>query len=304
MSKKLTYEHVKSEIESFKTYQLLSTEYINCSSKLKIECPEGHIFEMSWDNFKAGHRCPKCAVKIQAKNQSYNLKYVKSYIESNNGYKLISEKYKNSLIKLKIQCPLGHIFDMSFHHFKIGQRCSVCARKIQAKKKTLKYSDVKSYIEKFNYKLLSTEYINAKTKLKIQCDKGHIYWGTFANFKNHDCRCPQCSQSKMFYIPERKIQKYVLKNYNNNIISNNNKKTILNSKTGCYLELDIYLPEIKKAIEFNGKYWHSKPDTIIRDQIKKEQCKKLGIDLLIIEEKDWIINEKSCLDKIDHFLKI
>ena len=36
--------------------------------------------------------------------------YVKNYIESFEGYKLLSEEYKNAHIKLQLKCPEGHIF--------------------------------------------------------------------------------------------------------------------------------------------------------------------------------------------------
>lgn len=42
--RKLTYQEVKSYIESFIGYILLSKEYKNAQTKLKIQCPEGHIF--------------------------------------------------------------------------------------------------------------------------------------------------------------------------------------------------------------------------------------------------------------------
>ena len=54
-------------------------------------------------------------------------------------------------------------------------------------------------------------------------------------------------------------------------------------------ELDIYLPEQKLAIEFNGLYWHSelyKPkDYHISKKIK---CQQNGISLIHIWEDDWM----------------
>lgn len=61
-------------------------------------------------------------------------------------------------------------------------------------------------------------------------------------------------------------------------------------------EIDIYLPDYKIAIEFNGIYWHSE---LIKDKEyhhnKHKFCKELGIELIQIWEDDW--NYKSDIIK-------
>ena len=57
-----------------------------------------------------------------------------------------------------------------------------------------------------------------------------------------------------------------------------------------------------KAIESNGKYWHSLKDKIIRDKIKLDKCTKKGIELLVIQEKNWINNETDYIDEIKNFV--
>ena len=55
------------------------------------------------------------------------------------------------------------------------------------------------------------------------------------------------------------------------------------------LELDIYIPSAKLAIEFDGLYWHNeqnKPDTYhLR---KTEMCDAAGIHLVHVFEDEWI----------------
>ena len=85
---KLTYKEVKEYIESF-GYKLLSNEYKNSKTKLEIECPKGHVFEMRFNSFKNGTRCPKCGG-----TQKLTYDEVKKYIESF-GYELLSTKYIN-----------------------------------------------------------------------------------------------------------------------------------------------------------------------------------------------------------------
>jgi hypothetical protein len=68
------------------------------------------------------------------------------------------------------------------------------------------------------------------------------------------------------------------------------------------LELDILMPEIMKAIEYGSPQWHDKPKVIIRDKIKIEQCKKLGIKLLTICEHNWKYSKERCEDNIRKFI--
>lgn len=78
----------------------------------------------------------------------------------------------------------------------------------------------------------------------------------------------------------------------------------INKECGCDIELrdrqilkgkelDIYIPEKKLAIEFNGSYWHS---TIFKDKLYHQQktleCAYKGIQLIHIFEYEWL-NEKT-----------
>ena len=53
MSKKRTHQDVYNYFKS-QDYELLSTEYINAHQKLQYKCPNGHIHEMTWNNFQRG----------------------------------------------------------------------------------------------------------------------------------------------------------------------------------------------------------------------------------------------------------
>lgn len=64
------------------------------------------------------------------------------------------------------------------------------------------------------------------------------------------------------------------------------------------LEIDIYLPEYKLGIEFNGLYWHS---NLFKDNNyhlnKTELCKQQDIQLLHVFEDEWI-NKKEIVKSI------
>jgi hypothetical protein len=51
-------------------------------------------------------------------------------------------------------------------------------------------------------------------------------------------------------------------------------------------ELDVYFPEFKLAVEYNGRKWHLKEIASKRDEIKKELCLQNGITLIIVKENN------------------
>jgi len=63
-------------------------------------------------------------------------------------------------------------------------------------------------------------------------------------------------------------------------------------------EIDIYLSDFKKGIEFDGLYWHSE---LFKDKYyhlnKTNECEKQGIELIHIFEDEWI-NKKEIVKSI------
>ena len=89
---------------------------------------------------------------------------------------------------------------------------------------------------------------------------------------------------------EEEIANIVSIFYNGACIRNN--RSVLNGK-----ELDLYYPEKKIAIEFNGAYWHSteiKPDGYHYN--KYIMCKQCGILLVSIFENVWLSHKIEIVD--------
>jgi len=88
----------------------------------------------------------------------------------------------------------------------------------------------------------------------------------------------------------------------NEQVFENDRTQIINPSTGYYLELDMWIPSLKKAIEYNGTYWHSSIIQKERDYEKEKRCYEKGIDLLIVEEEDWRRDKETCKDRIKQFI--
>ena len=179
--KKRTIEEIKEYVELV-GYQCLSDIYVNNYTRLKLECDKGHQYEVTWANFLEGHRCPICTND----NKKKTIEEIKEYVEGFE-YKCLSDIYVNSKTELKLECDKGHQYEATWANFLGGSRCPYCAG---LKKKNI--DEIKEYIESFDYKCISDKYVNNRTKLKVQCNKTHIYWTTWAIFKNGN-RCPICS---------------------------------------------------------------------------------------------------------------
>lgn len=79
-------------------------------------------------------------------------------------------------------------------------------------------------------------------------------------------------------------------------------------------QLDVYFPDIKKGIEFDGDYWHSvealkrtrphwEDHELARySEIKDDFFKQFSITILHIKESEWKSNKDNCLKIIDEFL--
>jgi len=72
------------------------------------------------------------------------------------------------------------------------------------------------------------------------------------------------------------------------------KGEIIQSERGVIKqELDIYLPEFKLGIEFNGLYWHCELFKDSKYHLNKTNlCNNAGIDLIHIFEDEWLFNKE------------
>ena len=100
--------------------------------------------------------------------------------------------------------------------------------------------------------------------------------------------CPECKKNILSF-EEKILQKFILHYFNSTDILFNTK-AIIDSN----LELDIYIPEKKLAIEFDGLYWHS---TYLRKDknyhlTKTKLCEKQGIQLVHIFENEWLYSRQ------------
>jgi len=104
--------------------------------------------------------------------------------------------------------------------------------------------------------------------------------------------CSNCCDLSNKSNDEVKILEFIKENYSGEILENS--RQIISP-----YELDIYLPELKLAFEFNGLYWHSEKYLDKNYHLNKtNKCEGQGIHLIHIYEDDWMFKQDIVKSRI------
>ncbi len=106
-----------------------------------------------------------------------------------------------------------------------------------------------------------------------KCDLGHSWKARIDRRHGQNAGCPHCKKSLRTSQPELITYYYVKKHFPDAL--SGDRKTF-------GFELDIYIPSIKTAIEYDGVAWHN--DKHEKDSIKNDKCFENGIRLIRIRE--------------------
>ena len=82
-----------------------------------------------------------------------------------------------------------------------------------------------------------------------------------------------------------------------------NCKSQIKNDNGNWMELDVYVPYLKLAFEYNGDYWHSEKFVgKYYHENKTKLCQDKGIKLIHIWEHDWISNKDTMISAIKQII--
>ena len=197
------------------------------------------------------------------------------------GYDLPIEGYKGSIIKIKHKCIMGHIYEQSPSNHLSGHGCPKCSD--SEKKSHQKYYN--ECIER-GLDLPIEDYINARTKIKHKCSKGHVYCQVpYAHLSGSGC--PICITTKVHNNQRKNPLQYISecesKGYDLPIEDYINKKTKI--KHRCNNCGNIYAQTPSNHLRGQGcpKCGTNKSHNKQRKSKEKyhNECKEKGLDLPI-----------------------
>lgn len=215
----------------------------------------------------ASTQCRKCASSYRKEEDKLEGKtfgkwYVSEYLGLN---------------KYKCTCECGTVEEILGYNLKIGHttQCKKCSGH--------ELKDIKGSI--FG-NLVAKEYMGAgRWVCECSCGKTEEIHGYFLR-QGIRTKCKYCSNKSS------EAEKYIFNLFDNAEVHN---RSILGNK-----EIDIYLPDKKIGIEFNGDYWHS---SMFKDRLyhynKSVEAAKKGVHLIHIFEHEWNNNRtRSILEQV------
>ena len=183
-----------------------------------------------------------------------------------------------------IICPEHGEFYETFEKHKNGKGCPQCLTILKNEKFKIKAKGIHS--NKYDYSLVN--YVNAHTKVNIICPVHGVFQQIPSSHWYLQQGCPICALSKQTSRGEKEVCAYIKSIYSGEVLEND--KTQIGR-----MELDIFLPELRIGIEYNGSHWHKlKEERQPGCHAEKERrCKEANILLINVEERDWKNNRKS-----------
>lgn len=254
------------------------------TQKYHWRCQLGHSWPSTIPDRKKGNGCPYCGHKKLlvglndlatthpdlAKEWDYDLneKSPQDYMAGSNDY-------------ANWKCEYGHTWNAMINSRKQGNGCPYCAgQKVWPGINDLASKDPELAAEwdyEKNELLPSEVTVSSSLEFFWKCKFGHSWPATITN--RHQGRgCPECDENNKTSLPEQAILFYISRNYPNSV--NRYKELFSNG-----MELDIYIPSLKKGIEYDGPY-HKTDEAVERDANKYKICRENGIQLIRVSIRD------------------
>lgn len=319
-------KNLNSLSKHIKIHNLTNKEYYDKYLKRKNEevCKECGKIHNKYIGFNEGYRkfCGNpCPTKEYLNNDLKNNILNKYGVENCSNLNFVKEKKKETFLKnfnvdnifkdkefirknkddeirkLKQKRSTKKVFDKKYNGHPMN--CENIKNKVRNSNRVNYLDKLNNYLKELNLNLLDNYEPGKDIDLKFEClNCNTIFYSTWWNVYQGCGRCPNCypKQNGESYL-EKEIVDF-LKSLNLNIVENSRK--IIPP-----YELDIYIPDEKIAIEFNGLYWHSdKFNNQSYHLLKTNLCNKKEIKLIHIFEDEWIFKQSIVKERLKQILKI
>ncbi len=269
---------------------------IGTAKKVWWKCDKGddHEWKASVVKRSNGKGCPICSGHKLAKSTSFaTLKpsIAKQWHPTKNGDLTPFDVSKGTHKKVWWKCDKGddHVWEASVNNRYKGSGCAVCVNQVAVNSNCLAtvYPELAEQWHPTKNGNLTQNDVTSGSNKKVwwKCPKGKDHeWETTVVHRTHsNTGCPYCFNPSS--VPELRILSEL-----RSIFTAVEHRVNIDG-----FEVDIYIPELKIGIEYDGKFWHQKKEK--QDLIKNDSLKE-KIKLIRIRDKGlFAITEKDILQK-------
>ncbi|QUA52196.1 zinc-ribbon domain-containing protein [Aristaeella lactis] len=279
----------------------VSPEQISIGSEKKVwwKCNKGHSYQLSVGQKAHGQGCTLCAGKtcVTGINDLATMRpdLLEEWDYSSNGPIDPRTIYYRSYTSVQWRCALGHTWSTKIvTRTEQGAGCPVCSGNTILAGFNDLLSGFPEVASEWDYGkngfLLPSMVARFSTKrVWWKCKECNYEWkAQVANRTRNKSGCPNCKRYSHTSFPEQALFFYCRQAYPNAV--NGYRYSLSNKRS----ELDVYIPELKTGIEYDGVAWHKNDHSFTRDLKKYESCQKEGIRLIRVSEFQLEQDHQAC----------
>lgn len=257
MSKIYTFEDAKRIVRELSDCEILSApdDFKGVTSKLRLKCGCGAEFTADLHHFRTQNQrqCPTCGRKQAASKVRITPEDLNSRLRAL-GCAYVSGAYENRRSKLTIRCSCGHLRTISMNSVLYARNfsglCKECSARKQHDTTRMDIEDVRILLATKGLTLLSDEYKNARTPLRLRCSCGREFSSCY-DLLSQGAKKPCCRVcSSRVSSGERAVSDWLVSRG----FRFEREKTFPGCRIGSRpLRFDFYLPDENLCIEYDGQ---------------------------------------------------
>lgn len=278
----------------------LTPQDVTQGSQKKVywKCKKGHSWDAQVNTRVSGQGCPYCNNRrvLHGYNDLATIhpELAKEWHPTKNGSLRPTDVVTGTKKKVWWSCEKGHEWLAQVSNRVRGNGCPICANRIIVKN----YNDFAwehpELLNEWDYsrndKNPSEYACFSREKVWWICKRGHRFKAAIGD-RSKGTGCAKCAEERRVSFPEKAVLYYIRKHYPN---------AMANYRTewlGPY-ELDIYIPELRVGIEYDGVYGHGTDTGIKRDLRKNKVCHINNVSLIRLREKGCKATEDTSFDYV------
>lgn len=250
-------------------------DYTAAKVKIKCKCKEcGHEWRATPSSLLRGHGCPKCGIKKYSLSKTKtHSEFVKELQLANPNIELL-EKYTGSSNRILCKCKVcGHVWNAMPTHIIRDRGCPKCGVLRRSINQTTTNEEFLEQLLEINPDIEPLEeYSSSHKKILVRCKRCKYEWTASPTNLLQRKGCPRCNHSGTSF-PEQLILNSLERILGTGKVRNRDRSAIGE-------ELDIFVPELRLAIEYGAWFWHK--DRLETDIKKQQLCKNNAIHIFTI----------------------